>query len=81
MFKQSKILKMYDQYKQGVVLLIHDFVRNRLPMSFIKLFCYNRDINDTYETTQADLFHIAATKSKFRMFIIKDLATILFVKM
>lgn len=64
LFKQSRILKMSDQYKQGVLLFMHDFVRNRLPISFLNMFHRNRDINGTYETRQADLFYIAPTKSK-----------------
>jgi len=65
LFKQSRILKISDLYKHDVLLFMHDFVQHRLPISFDNLFKYNRDVHNTYETRQTDLFHISATKNKF----------------
>ena len=65
LFKQSGILKLSDLYQLQVLLFMHKYSRDKLPMSFRNIFTLNRDINVVHETRQVNMFHVAKSKCKF----------------
>ena len=58
LYKKSGVLKVTDQYNCEVILFMHDYVTNKLPISFNSTFKYHRDIQDDRQTRQSNLFYI-----------------------
>jgi len=65
LFKQSGILKLSDIYQLEVLMFMHDFINNKLPLSFQNMFILNADIQNTYQTRQSNMFHMPLSKSRF----------------
>jgi hypothetical protein len=65
LFKHSGILKLSDLYQLQVLLFMHNYSRDKLPMSFRNIFTLNRDINAVHETRQVNMFHVTKSKCKF----------------
>ena len=57
-------LKKYDIYEQ-VLLFMHDWINNKLPISFNGMFTLNRDRPKARETRQSDLLYEAPCKRIF----------------
>ena len=63
LFKKMEILKLNDLYDYQVILFMHTYVNNQLPISFDGIFKYNRDFRENRETRQSNLFHCARCRS------------------
>ena len=65
LFEQSSILKLSDLYQLQVLLFMHKYSHDKLPMSFRNTFTLNRDINVVHETRQVNMYHVIKSKCKF----------------
>ena len=65
LFKQSGILKIPDMYQLQVMLFMHDYIIDKLPMSFRHMYEFNSAVQSVYSTRQSQLFNIPRTKSRF----------------
>ena len=65
LFKQSGILKISDMYQLQVMLFMHDYTIDKLPMSFRHTYEFNSAVQSVYSTRQSQLFNIPRTKSRF----------------
>jgi len=63
LFKVASILKLSDIYQLEVLLFMHDYLNNKLPISFNGMFPLNAD--NAYVTRQNNMFTIPRTKSRF----------------
>ena len=65
LFRRCGILKLSDIYQLEVLLFMHDYLNNRLPMSFNNVFPLNSDNANAYSTRQIHMFSLPRTKSRF----------------
>jgi len=65
LFKESGVLKMSDLYRMEILLFMHDYINDKLPVSFRGTFSHNRDHQNAYNTRQWEMFNIPRTKSRF----------------
>ena len=65
LFRRCGILKLSDIYQLEVLLFMHDYLNNRLPMSFNNIFPLNSENANAYITRQINMFSLPRTKSRF----------------
>ena len=65
LFKGSRILKLHDIYQLEVMLFMHDYINDRLPVSFQHIYSLRSDTEGAYNTRQSNTFILPRTKSRF----------------
>ena len=65
LFKTSEILKLKDLHEYQSLIFMKDYFSNRLPQSFDNSFPYNREVQSTRVTRQANLLHVEYGMSSF----------------
>jgi len=64
LFKQSGIVKISDLHLLEIMLFMHDYLSNKLPISFRNIFSLITD-DRAYLTRQCGLFMVPKTRSRF----------------
>jgi len=65
LFKKSCILKLKDLHDYVALQLMYKYHNKRLPISFMGMFSYNRDIQLEQNTRQSHLMYIERCQSSF----------------
>lgn len=65
LFRKCKILKINDLYEQQIVIFMHDYCTNKLPISFNGIYFMNNGTEHNRSTRQSNLLHIERCDNMF----------------
>lgn len=65
LFKKHYILKLQDQYEYNALKFIFDYRQHSLPKTFDHLLVLNRQLPNSRDTRQSELYHIPRSRTDF----------------
>jgi hypothetical protein len=65
LFRDSDIVKIMDLYEYNAAIFVHDFIHNKLPLSFKTTFKFNHQVQTIRQTRQSNLLFVPRCRSCF----------------